>query len=281
VANSLSEKKPETPPAAAPVEQPRTFTEADVRAAQAETAARFLADQNRMLQDQALRRTMPNAQPGPDPLARFAQEGVTMTPDDQLKSLDGGIRNRIRQEMSPVLDRMKAEQDNERIQMENKMALQAIMSGNPDVAADHEGFAGAISRAQFRAGQRGLQLDSTGIAQLALSIYREEHRVQTPDPPVLEGGSSPVAGAPPGSAIPRQGERKLSLYEEFYNGKKYVDATQELHEESLNEKDQIDSYLDMKNGFLEDHGVNVDITKVVDIQGQNEARRGRRQASGG
>jgi hypothetical protein len=273
MANILNEeKKPEAP-------AEKTYSEADLRAAQAETQMRMLAERNRELQQEAFRQRNPAPQ-GPDPLYIQASEGLAKPVDEQVRLMDAGIRNRIRSEVGPALAQMQTEQQQREERTRQEIAVSTIFATNPDMASDQEGYYAAYAKATFRANQRGVPLDGAALARDAASIYRADHKAPTPDPPVLEGSSRPDA---PGGGVPKAPEKPKgpSLYEKWY-GKADDDV---LHEEEHdpNSEAAIQEYVDERMQQPEEHvyGVSksIGLSKVRGVQAEESRRTARRRAA--
>lgn len=254
---------------AAPAE--RTFSEADMRAAQAETAARFLAEQNRELQMRARFGPGMNGPPrpaGPDPLAVFAEKGLTLQPEENARLLDAGLRGRAQQEAGRAFAAARQEFDQKLEATKNEMAINNLRAANPDIEQDQEGFAAALAKAQFRAQGRGIDLDGPALVRDAVAIYRKE-KAPGSDAPTLEGVSRADGGGVP-LAAPAKPAGK-SLYEKLYG--KAADDT--LHEEELPEEEMLFAYSDMKNGYLEKMGVPVEFSEIRQVQGETSERKER------
>jgi hypothetical protein len=260
-------------PAAPETPVPAPDIQAIERAARAEGMAQQLANENQRLQNFMARgQQAPPPPAGPDPFAKFGGEHLTATPEEIQKNLDMGTRQRIRQEMGPALADMDRRNNARVIEAENRGALNSLLSNNPDIAQDAEGFAASVAKAGFRAQQQGLNMDGPAMANLALSIYRKDHG-QPENLPFVEG-----AGRPGRMTAPPEKPKGPSLYEEFY-GKGSDD---ELHEEKADMSAVTDGYMDGRMGIL-DHvggGFAVETSGVRQVAGQNVERASRRKAAG-
>jgi hypothetical protein len=270
VGNQLNEKKDEAPAA-------RTFTEADLRAVQAETAARILADQNRALQNARMGMPPPGPRPmGPDPFAVYSEKNLTNTPEENTRLLDAATRARARHEAAMIANESQRIVDAKLEAAENRTAINSLLANNPDVQADQEGYAAAMAKAQFRANSRGMELDGPGLVREALTIYRKE-REKAPgtETPVLEGVSNADTGGIPKPVAKKEPQGK-SLYERLY-GKGPND---ELHEEEIDQEKMLFDYADGKNEYLEKMGVPLEYSEIRQTQEGNMERSARKAQRG-
>jgi hypothetical protein len=268
VGNQLNEKAPETA---------KTFTEADLRAAQAETAARILADQNRALQNQRMGMPPPGPRPtGPDPFAIFAEKNLTNTAEENTRLLDAATRARARQEAAAIANESQRVVDAKLDNLENRVAINSLFANNPDIQSDQEGFGAAMARAQIRASSRGIDLAGPDLVREALTIYRKERdKPAEAAPPVLEGVSNADTGGIP-RPKPAEQPKGMSLYERFY-GK---GPTDELHEEEIDQNKMLFDYADGKNEYLEKMGVPLQFSEIRQTQEGNMERSARKAQRG-
>lgn len=268
MANLLS-----NPPAAQP-QVPQSYTAADMRALQAETAANMLAAENQRLQQAQLYRPAAPVAPrpvGPDPLKIYADKNLTLTADENARLMDQGIRGRARQEAANAMAQVREEFRGEMNQTRQELGLQSIMAANPDIAQDTEGYAAAIGKAQYRAGNQNL--DPMALANLAVQIYRSDRqRAAGQEPPFVEGAGRPAAGF----GAPAPAEKPPSVYEELYGG----ESDDELHEERWDDRAQVLSYIDGKNDLLTKMGVDTDQSVIREVKGEALARRKRAKQRG-
>jgi hypothetical protein len=271
VGNQLNEKKEEAPPA-------RTYSEADLRAVQAETAARMLADQNRALQNARYNMPPPGPRPmGPDPLAVYSEKNLVSTAEENTRTLDAAMRMRARQEAAAIANEALRISRYEQIEGENRNTINNLLANNPDVNADQEGFAAAMTKAQFRANARGMELDGPALTREALAIYRRERERPSAagETPVLEGVSNADTGGIPRPATREQPKGK-SLYEKFYGR----GPTDELHEEEIDQEKMLFDYADGKNEYLEKMGVPLQFSEIRQTQEGNMERAARKTQRG-
>lgn len=264
--NLLNEQKPE--------DAPKTYTESDIRAAQAETAARMLAEQNRSLQQmQRFGQAVPQRPSGPDPLMVYAENNLTQTPQENARQLDAATRARAADMAGQALNYARREFDGKLEATKNEMAINSLLASNPDVATDQEGFAASLAKAQFRAQSRGIDLDGPSLTREALGIYRKERSSGT-EAPVLEGASRADGNSMPS----KQAEKPVgkSHFEEYYG----ASPGDELHEEKPDFEKMTQDYADTKNEYLENMGVGVSVSQIRQVQGENMARAARKAKKG-
>jgi hypothetical protein len=264
--NLLNEQKPE--------DAPKTYTEADMRAVQAETAARMLAEQNRMLQQtQRFGQAVPQRPSGPDPLMTYAENNLTQTPQENARLLDAATRGRAADVASQALNYARREFDGKLEALKNETAINSLLASNPDIARDEEGFAAALAKAQYRTQRSGIDADGPSLTRDALAIYRKE-RTASGEAPVLEGASRADGNSMPS----RQAEapKGKSHFEEFYGAA----PGDELHEEKPDFEKMTQDYADGKNDYLESMGVAVSESKIRQVQGENMSRAARKAKRG-
>ena len=258
----------------APQQAAPTYSQADIRAAQAETAAQLLAAENQRLQQAALYRPPVQQAPrpmGPDPLKLYAEKNLTLTADENARLMDQGIRGRARYEAANAVEQAKQELRGEMAFENQKMALDSILAANPDMAQDAEGYAAAIGKAQFRTSNQNL--DPIATARLAAQIYRQERAQYQQQVPYVEGAGRPQAGF--GQAAPET--PKANFYQEFYGG---ANTDEELIDKPWNNDEQVLIYLDGKNAELETMGAEPMKSKIRDVQGETMMRRSRTKQRG-
>lgn len=194
----------------------------------------------------------------------MTEEMLTADPSKSLERLDAGTRMRIRQEIAPVIQEIRKEIFGVAQGVRTENSFDVLFATNPDIAADKEGFAGAMARSAVRANAAGIPNPSP--AQLlpeAVKIYREGKPAPAP---VLEpaGGSSMPSLRSDKPAGP-------SLYEKWY-GKSDDD---EIHEEEWDPKKATEEYADARNEDLIEHGANFGEATMA----QENAERNRRKAA--
>lgn len=290
MANQLADQKP---PAA------RTYSEAEMRAAVAEANARSLAESNAALQQAAMARNMtPPAPPtrrGPDGFDAWTKEGLTRSPEEQARMLRHGTANVVDQRLNAAVDQIRQESAYELARAKDEMGLRSVLSAHPDIASDEEGYSAAIAKAAFRAQQRGLNLDGASMAQMAVAIYKEDHKpAPGTEVPFTEGAGRPDANGPGGAK--KEGPNPVvGFLQEAYG---VGGANDQVHGETRNfaEEDAIDDYLEgrlspdtsttipvwgitqpLKDG-LEGTGIG---SGVRQAQGDFNKRKARRAAAGG
>jgi hypothetical protein len=246
------------------------------RAAYAQGAASALAAENSRLNEQMRVRSTAPAAPvaqTPDPFLELGAEHLTAAPGEFAQKLDEGTRRRVNAAVGHAARTIEGRAEARLAEAEGRIALNTILGANPDLAADPEGFAAAIAKADFRAGQMGQTLDGPTKAQFALSIYRADHAAPTMAPTV-EGASRP--GAAGGPRAPER-PRGKSYYEQFY-GTAPGDV---LHEEEINQEDMTKEYVDKRLEDLESHGAVIDESLLQSVLEGNQSRKARRAAAGG
>lgn len=247
-----------------------TYSQADIRAAQAETAAQMLAAENQRLQQAALYRPPVQAAPrpmGPDPLKVYAESNLTKTAEENARMLDQGIRGRARYEAANAVEQAKQELRGEMAYENQKMALDSILAANPDMAQDAEGYAAAIGKAQFRTSNQNM--DPIATARLAAQIYRQERMQYQQQVPYTEGAGRPMAGNQAQADAPKA----VTFYQKLYGGE---DTDEELIDKPWDEEQQKFIYLDGKNNELIQMGADPLQSKIRDVRG--EALKGRARA---
>jgi hypothetical protein len=258
--------------ATAAPQAPPSYSAADIRAAQAETAANMLAQENQRLQQAALYRQAPAPAPratGPDPLMVYNEKNLTQTAEENARLLDAGVRGRARQEANRAVNTAVEGLRGELQYAKQELGLQSIMALNPDIANDPDGYAAAIGKAQFRTSNQNL--DPMALANLATQIYKHE-RMQQQNVPFVEGAGRPNSGFARAEA-----ERPVTFYEKLYGG---VDTDEELIDKPWNDEDQKLIYLDGKNNELVQMGANPSLSKIREVRGEATQRRARTKQRG-
>ncbi len=269
--------KPPTPPTEAELRQ--ALDEERAKTAKLEAEARGYLDAARSEWDRAekaqaaLRQTIAGARPAapaPDPFHKLSAEGVALSPEDQQALLDQGVRGRAREEFARGADVLEKRRLADEYARDTRLALAFFRAQNPTVAQDEEGFAAALTKAQFRANRQNLNLDPVSMLSFAHSIYNEGRTAKGDEIPFTEG-----AGAPGGPAVTtnRPGEpTPPSLWEKLYGAKDVVDESDPNWSlDSMTEK-----YLDQKNLELVKEGFT---SKIGQIMGQIQEAQARRKAA--
>lgn len=202
-----------------------------------------------------------------DPFTKLATDGVTLDPEKQAELLDAGSRMRAREESGRMAQEVDLRAQQREDAMEKRLALKMFMASHPEVAADDEGFVGAMARANVRANKERLNLDPMGMLQLGLQCYNEG-RAPAAVAPYTEGGSVAGAGGPmkkPDEPPP------LSMAEEVYGAQDFVD------ERKVPLDNYTQTYLDDRNLALVE-GEKF-WSRIGNVAGEIRAAKGRRAAA--
>lgn len=152
----------------------------------------------------------------PDPLDRYATEGLALPAGEQKNLLDEAIRRRADESAmraAAEVDRRAALRD---MQRANENALNTVMAQHPDIAdpKNHPKFAAAMFEVEMENRQKGITLSPLQLAQQAAQKYRAnvQPNAAAPAPPFVEGSGNPsmpgAGGAP--------AEPELNALEEVY-----------------------------------------------------------------
>lgn len=210
-----------------------------------------------------------NAPVREDPFQKLAQEGIAVSPEEQARLLDAGSRMRTRDELGRYDRANREERLAENYQLETKLALSMFRQAHPELAADPEGFAASLTRAQIRARQSGQAVDPVTMLSMAHAIYNEG---KAPDPqvPFVEGVGAP--GGPMSVTTAPGGPKPKNIFEQLYGAKDVVDASDpDWSMDGMTEK-----YLDARNLDLVKEGFH---SRIGQVMAQIEEARQRASAA--
>lgn len=221
-----AETKPETP--AEPPKQ--EISNEQVLAAVREANYRAMAAERRalLLDEERVRRedTRPQA---PDPLDKYSQEDIVMSPDEKKRALSAAISGRAEE----AVNRMRMEMDQKMAMrdhaMEGKVALDMVMATRPELSDPKNApdFAASLTKAKYEADAAGIQLSPGQLTRKAAEIYDSTFRKdRQPVPtPYVEGMSRPDLSQPiqglevvtSQSMLEKQYGQKKGTIREMYN----------------------------------------------------------------
>lgn len=191
------EQKPkEEAPAAEPAkpqvsneELAAAVREANWRAIAAERQAALAASEAARINERQTK------QPRVDPLDKFTAESLTMSPEEQKRTLSAAISERAREEVDKMRGEVEGRLQMERQAMESKVALDIVLNARPELNDPRNAgnFAASLTKAKYEADSQGVQVSPGALAQRAAQIYDETFRPKNlaPVPPRLEGQGRP------------------------------------------------------------------------------------------
>lgn len=201
-----------------------------------------------------------------DPFAKLAAEDPLLDPEKRARLLDEGARGRAREEIRRYAQEDRAQQQMQQQQMEARLALRMFQSSHPELAADEEGFAAAMTRAKIRSDGQRMTLDPMGMLQLGMQIYNEG-KGPAPGTPFTEAPGTAGAG---GVVSKKDEPAPLSMAEEVYGATDFIDE-RKVPLDAYTEK-----FLDERNLELVDKGKFW--SGIRNVVGDLRAAKGRRAA---
>ena len=227
------DQKPETKATEAPAEPPAQpqVTNEQLAAAVREANWRAIAAERQAALAASEAARMSERQPRPqriDPLDKYAAESLTMSPEEQKRTLAAAISERARDEVDKMRGEMEGRLQMERQAMESKVALDMVLSARPELSDPRNGanFAASLTKAKYEADTQGIPMSPADLARRAGQIYDETFRPKNlaPVPPRLEGQGRPDLNpfegmeiVSPQSALEKQYGQKKGTIREMYN----------------------------------------------------------------
>lgn len=243
------DKKPETKTETPPPEPAKPeITNEQVLAAVREANFRAMAAERRamLIDEERSRRDVP---PAPDPLDKYSQEDIVMSPDEKKRALAAAISGRA----EDAVNRMRMEMEQRMAMrdqaMEGKMALDMVMATRPELSDPKNApdFAAALTKAKYEADSAGIQLSPGQLTRKAAEIYDGVFRKDRPPVPTpyVEGASRPDLSQPiqglevvtSQSMLEKQYGQKKGTIREMYNPNDPV-AMDSLNLEYIRAKNQ-------------------------------------------
>ena len=225
--------KPETKAPEAPAETPAQpqVTNEQLAAAVREANWRAIAAERQAALAASEAARISERQPRPprvDPLEKFANESLTMSPDEQKRALAAAIREGAQEEVNKMRGEVEGRLQMERSAMESKVALDMVLASRPELSdpKNGAGFAASLTKAKYEADSQGINLSPAELARRAGQIYDEVFRPKNlaPVPPRLEGQGRPDLNpfegmeiVSPQSALEKQYGQKKGTIREMYN----------------------------------------------------------------
>lgn len=174
---------------------------ANQRASEADQRSRVAEQRANQVSLQAAAAQAPRQ---PDILDKYVSEDLVMSPDEKKRVLSAAIEQRAREQARQMAVEMDRRNAQEREAMRAEMALNMVLSQNPELQQNPSNFAAAMTKVKFDAEARGIQLSPAQLAQSAAEEYKKIWKPSQPLPHV-EGGNHPnmgtgLEGQPPAPA---------------------------------------------------------------------------------
>jgi hypothetical protein len=262
----LAEKKKETetpppaPPATPPALDPQVvaaFKASEDRAARAEQRA---ANAEEMARQAALRASQPSPQQFVDPLIKYSQEDITMSPEDKRRALAAAMDGRAIAAAERVANQQRAERAQERIAIEAQTAINSVTMRRPELSDPKASanFAAAMTKAKYEANALGYEPSPTQLVIAAEKTY-DEMFPGAPKPPFTEGPAVGAAampmtpdGKPQRSELERTYKMKAGMIKPMY------DPGDPAQIDQLNSQ-----YVGARMKGLMERGMNTDYTDII------------------
>jgi hypothetical protein len=209
----------------------------------------------------------PQPTPAVDPLDKYSQEDIVMSPEEKKRALGNAISQRARVETADLEARMEQRMAFERQAMANQNAIDMVVAQRPELTdpKNSSSFGAALTKVKMDADSAGVQLSPAQMATKAMQVYDEVFKRtpgNAPMPPRLEGANrADLSQLPGGIEIITQ----QSMLEKKYGLKK--GSVKEMYDS--NDGAAIDGlnkdYLLAKNGPLFKRGAlsNIDAVRAT------------------
>ncbi len=226
------EKKPSdnTPETKTEPEKPQVTNEQVIAAVREANYRAMAAERQAMLMAEERDRERRNDRPqAPDPLDKYSQEDIVMSPDEKKRALAAAISGRAREEVDRMRGEMEGRLAMERHAMEGRVALDMVMASRPELSDPRNApdFAASLTKAKYEADAQGQPLSPGQLTRRAAEIYDQTFRKdkQPPSPPYVEGASRPDLANPmhgieivtSQSQLEKQYGQKKGSIREMYN----------------------------------------------------------------
>lgn len=153
------------------------------------------AERQAMLAMEERDRARRDERPIPDPLDKYSQEDIVMSPEEKKRALAAAISGRAEEAVNRMRGEMDARLAMERQAMEGRVALDMVMATRPELSDPKNApdFAAALTKAKYEADAAGIQLSPGQLTRRAAEVYDQTFRKDkpAPTPPYIEGASRP------------------------------------------------------------------------------------------
>lgn len=170
---------------------------AEQRAVAAEQRAVYAENMARQMAASQSTATQPPVAQTPDPLIRYSQEDITMSPEDKRRSLAAAIEGRAQAAAARTEQRMEQRMEQVAFATESRNAINNVTMRRPELAdpRNSANFAAAMTKAKYESNAAGFEPSPTQLVIAAEKAYDEMFKVEKP--PFTERSGTGASAVPP------------------------------------------------------------------------------------